>query len=69
MVLEVTGVISCKRGRPCAVVSLMIGVTGTVCGGDSDPAESASESQDTMREARLPERAEPTDSESLDGRS
>ena len=66
MVLEVTGVTSCKRGRQRADVNLMIGLTGAVCEGDPDTAESALDSLDTAREARLPE---PSDSESSDGRS
>ena len=66
MVLEVTGVISCKRGRPRTVVSLMLGLTGTVREGDSSTAESASESLDIARDARRPG---PADSEPSDGRS
>ena len=64
MVLEVTGVMSCKRGRPRVVVGLMIGLTGTVREGDSGTAESASESLDIAREARQPEQANSESSDS-----
>ena len=63
MVLEVSGVMTCKRGRPRVIVGLMIELTGAVREGGSGATESASESLDIAREARQPE---PADSESSD---
>ena len=41
-----------SHGRPRAVVSLMIDLSGSIREGDSDSAESASESSDTAQDRR-----------------